>query len=130
MYLQKMGSSGTGRFTDYPGSSRSTSSTGGTTGGSSGSDKCGEAFAAELEDVARGSYYGTKGSLPPNGHEFKVVHSKRLVAVDLEGFELGNLPTKYNYLAGCIGSGRAYIGVVTTTSISPLPRIYVDIAPI
>ena len=52
-----MGSTGSGRFTDYTG----TRSEGNQTGGSSEKDQCELTFACILEDVAQYNYYSTHG---------------------------------------------------------------------
>ena len=98
-----MGSSGTGRFSDYSGTPKVESGSG-SSGGSNGSDKCGEAFTASLEDVASHEYYKNHGTTPAVGTELKVQVKGRVVAI--VGTEaVGSLPTRLNYLAGCLEDG-------------------------
>jgi hypothetical protein len=53
------------------------------------------------------------------------------LSVDTEvGEVIGYLPTQFNYLAGCISSGRSYGGAVTSIATTPLTRVHVDIAPV
>jgi hypothetical protein len=133
-----MGSSGTGRFTDYSGSSEKSqddaskgqASTGsGPTGGSSGTDRCAQVFTTDLEDVARSAYFAADGRLPPTGTAVDVQLSGRLIA-SVGEVELGYLPTQYNYLAGCMKRGFSYAGTVTATRMTPTPSVTVDIAPV
>ena len=109
-----MGSSGSGRISDYPGSS--SSGAGGGPGGGSGDggaiDRCSRAFNARLEDVEACAYYQTHGVLPPIGTKVKVVQSKRIQAQTLDGEIIGNLPTTFNYLAACLKDGWTYVGSV------------------
>jgi hypothetical protein len=140
-----MGSTGTGRFTDYSNSSSnkqstssssgsSTSSGGGSStssgGGSSGEDRCDQAFETVLEEVERCSYYRQNRSLPANGTEV-IVRMQGRIGVETTNSELiGYLPTQYNYLASCIQSGRSYAGLITLTSSTPIVVVRVDIAPV
>jgi hypothetical protein len=60
-----MGSSGSGRISDYPGSSGSGSgtSTGGGGGSAGGSDRCAQAIAVALEDIEHCDFYKTVGTV-------------------------------------------------------------------
>jgi hypothetical protein len=63
-----MGSSGSGRISDYPGSSSQGKP--GKTGGANGDspiDRCARAFAARLEDVEQSDYYRAHKTTPPVG---------------------------------------------------------------
>jgi hypothetical protein len=126
-----MGSSGSGRLSDYPGSSGSGSgsSTGG--GGSArGSDRCGQAIAVALEDIEHCDYYKTVGTVPGLGQQLRIAHKKRVVAETDAGVTVGNLPTAYNYLAGCLKDGWTYTGTVTASSGSgAVARVSADFAP-
>ncbi|MEJ0060860.1 MAG: hypothetical protein WDM79_15320, partial [Terricaulis sp.] len=122
-----MGSSGSGRITDYPGTSKS-----GGDGGPDGppEDRCAQAFQATLEDVGQSDYFKTHGALPSVKTQLEVVHAKRLVVRTATGESVGNLPTSYNYLAGCIKAGWSYVGLVlTTTSGPPEPTIIASFVP-
>lgn len=126
-----MGSSGTGRLSDYSNSKKEKEpkkKSGSGTGGSSGHDPCSDSFSTKLEDVARSQYYTGNGALPASGTRVDVKLSGRLVVYSAKG-DLGFLPTQYNYLAGCINRGLNYRGKVTSTATTPVPTISVDIQP-
>ncbi|WP_147367899.1 hypothetical protein [Fibrisoma montanum] len=120
-----MGSTGTGNFSDYPGSSSSD----GKTGGKSGQDLCSQAFSTALEDIERSDYYLRHQKLPSAGTEVYVQKQKRLVVTTKDNVVIGHLPTKYNYLAGCMEGGLNFQGLVTNAASSPISKIIVDIAP-
>jgi hypothetical protein len=119
-----MGSSGSGSLSDYAKTPK-TGSGGGSSGGSSGSDKCGEAFTASLEDVAGHEYYVNHGSAPPVGTPLTIQVKGRVVAV-IGTESAGSLPTRLNYLAGCLEDGFTYTGVVTASSNGINPQIQAD----
>lgn len=119
-----MGSSGSGRFTDYKGQPKAGDG-GGASGGASGGDRCREAFTASLEDVASHDYYKTNGTTPPANTQLTISVAGRVVAV--AGTQsVGSLPTKLNYLAGCLNDGVTYTGVVTASSNGSNPQVQVD----
>jgi hypothetical protein len=115
-----MGSSGSGRISDYPGSS-SQGKRGGAGGGNDGppEDRCARAFSVRLEDVEQSDYYQAHGSIPPVGTQLEVVQRKRLVAQTASGESIGNLPTSHNYLASCLRDGWSYIGTVQSVASGP-----------
>lgn len=119
-----MGSSGSGRFSDYSGKLK-TGSGDGASGGSSGSDKCTEAFTTSLEDVAIYSYFTKYGTVPPVGTQLEIAIRGRIVAI-IGTDSVGALPTQFNYLAGCIQDGFTYAGVVTASSNGANPNIVAD----
>lgn len=124
-----MGSSGSGRITDYPGSSGSGTSTGGG-GGGGGSDRCAQAFAVALEDIEHCDFYRRAGAVPARGQQLRIAHKKRIVAETDAGVTVGNLPTTYNYLASCLAAGWAYTGTVTVSnSAGPVAKVSADFAP-
>lgn len=127
-----MGSTGTGNFSDYPtGSGNPTQpTTGGGGGGVDPNDRCLTAFSVQLEDVEHSAYFQMTSILPPIGTKLKLAHQKRIVAVDLNGAVVGNLPTKYNYLADCMAKGQDYIGQVVTSVSGHTATVIVDFAPI
>src|SRR6185437_5263017 len=112
-----MGSSGSGRISDYPGSSQSKS--GGGKGGGSQDDRCARAFSARLEDVERSDFYQTHGKVPPIGTRLEIVQRKRLVAQTPNGQSVGNLPTSLNYLASCLKDGWSYVGTIQNATNPP-----------
>lgn len=119
-----MGSSGSGNFSDYSGSPKSDLG-GGASGGASGSDKCSQAFATILEDVASHQFYASHGSVPPVGTQLTIEVRGRVVA--LAGTEtVGSIPTRFNYLARCIEDGFTYTGVVTNSSNGANPQVHAD----
>lgn len=115
-----MGSSGSGRFSDYPGSG--TGSGGGSAGGGAPGydDQCTRAFSVELEDVEHSTYFGNHGSVPPVGTELHVVMGQRISAATDSGEIVSNLPTRFNYLAGCLEARFTYTGAVRDSSDGPL----------
>ncbi len=115
-----MGSTGSGRISDYPGSSPK-SKPGGGEGGNGGptEDRCARAFNARLEDVEHSDYYSSHGTTPPIGTQLVVVQRKRLVAQDTNGASIGNIPTSLNYIASCLKAGWHYIGTVQSATNGP-----------
>lgn len=124
-----MGSTGSGRFTDYSGS-KTTVTQSGSGGGSSGNDRCQRAFSCNLEDVAQCDYFAKTGSVPPVGSTLTLVLQRRLFAEAANGLKVGALPTSFNYLAACMGSGVNYAGVVRASSNAPVPSVTVDFSPV
>ncbi len=117
-----MGSSGSGRISDYPGSSGGGRSGGGGGGGGGGDqpdDRCGRAFSVTFEDVEHSEYYVAHGGPPSIGEELHISLRKRLVAETASGQSVGNLPTAFNYLAACLKEGWVYTGAVTGASKGP-----------
>lgn len=123
-----MGSTGSGSFTDY--SKRKPTSPEGGDGGSSGKDNCGKAFSTSLDEVSRCFYYINTSNVPPRGTEVNVFFNGLRLSVETKkGEEVGYLPTKYNYLKNCLADGFIYTGVVTASSLKPLPSVTVDVVP-
>lgn len=125
-----MGSTGSGRFSDYPGTGGTgPSGAGGDGGEPAGEDRCTRAFNVSLQDVEHSERYARTSSVPPVGTQLSVEHRKRLVAVDASGASVGNLPTSFNYLADCLAGGFSYAGIVSASSNGPTAMITVDFAP-
>lgn len=120
-----MGSSGSGNFSDYSGARKTEQSNGGSSGGSSGSDKCREAFSVSLEDVAIHDYFVNNGSVPAVGTDLTIEIRTRLVAV-VGSESVGSLPTRLNYLARCLEAGFEYKGVVTSSTNGVNPQVQAD----
>lgn len=122
-----MGSSGSGNFSDYSGSSapRGTGAEG-AGGGGSGVDKCKQAFSTLLEEVALCDFYTTTGSVPAVGQQLTIVFERRIFAVDQNGTKVGALPTAFNYLAACLRAGVGYTGVVKSSALKPIPTVEAD----
>lgn len=126
-----MGSTGSGRFTDYSGAKPTvTSSGGGSGGGSSGNDRCQQAFSCTLEEVAQCDYFVQTGSVPPVGSQVSLILQRRLFAVADNGLKVGALPTSFNYLANCLGAGINYAGVIRASTTVPVPSVSVDFVPV
>lgn len=125
-----MGSTGSGSFSDYSGSSSSGKDGGGAGGGSSGADPCAQAFACVLEEVAQCQYYSTRRTVPSPGSAMSLLFRGRIFAVDNTGVVVGALPTRYNYLAACIRNGFHYSGIVSVSQNSPVPSVAADFAPV
>ncbi len=116
-----MGSSGTGRLSDYSDATRNPE--GG--GGASGQDKCQESITATLEDVARNQYFSEHNDVPAKGTPVQLIHKERLTVQTFSGEDLGYLPTKYNYIAGCLQKGNIYAGSVQASGNSAIPSVIV-----
>ena len=118
-----MGTTGSGRLTDYPGSttSKDSSPKGGDQGGGGGDepqgDRCTRAFGVTLEDVEHCEYFKKTGAGPKIGTVLRIALKKRVVATTTSGEIVGNIPTKMNYLAACLRGGYTYTGQVRDFSI-------------
>jgi|WetSurMetagenome_2_1015567.scaffolds.fasta_scaffold267753_2 hypothetical protein len=113
-----MGSSGSGRLTDYPGSGKAKSKGAGGDGPLQ-SDRCARAFSTSLEDVEHCTYHQHHKSAPPVGTSLHIALQKRLVALTNAGEVVGSLPTQFNYLAACLEAGYGYVGQVRDSSNGP-----------
>lgn len=122
-----MGSTGSGRFSDYSGSQNPQGEGG--SGGSSGVDRCALAFSCTLQEVAQCDYLKVHGSLPPVRTQLSLVLKGRIFAVDPNGTTVGALPLSHNYLAACLKSGFSYVGVVTANSAGAVPTVTADFGP-
>lgn len=121
-----MGSTGTGHLTDYSGYKKAVV---GETGGKDTVYICNKAVATSLEDVATSDYFKKHGTVPAKGTPVIITSTSRIVAVDDKGDVIGNLPTEYNYLLGCIEEGYQYEGEVTDSFTSPLPSTSIAVTP-
>jgi len=128
-----MGSSGASRFSDYPESPRKkiTSSGGrsGGSGGSSGTDQCDRAFSTDLEDFELSEYFKKHKASPKKGARITIIKDRRIVARVSTGESIGNLPTKFNYLATCMDNGYTYIGQITAINGTAVRKITIDAGP-
>lgn len=122
-----MGSSGTGRLTDYSGSNSKSSSS--KTGGSSGEDKCRKAFTTSLEEVESSAYFGDNSSPPPTGTEIEIVFKKPRLAAVAKGIVIGYLPTDKNYVKVCLENGYKFPGVVTSSRTKPVASTQITVSP-
>jgi len=127
-----MGSSGSGHFSDYPGTkAKEVAGDGsGMAGGASGVDKCKQAFHVLLDDVGNSDFYSRFKNVPTAGAQLGILFDKkRVFAVDVNGFKVGALPTSFNYLVTCLANGVTYVGVVRSSAVSPVPTVDADFAP-
>jgi hypothetical protein len=127
-----MGSSGSGSFSDYPGTKAKEVAGDGTgmAGGESGVDRCQQAFTSLLDDVGQCDFYSQSGTVPVPGDQLAIIFDKkRIFAIDVNGVKVGALPTKFNYLAACLESGVTYVGVVTGSAVKPVPTVEADFVP-
>ncbi|WP_431474011.1 hypothetical protein RVM24_11555 [Marinobacter sp. KM021] len=124
-----MGSSGSGHFSDYPGTKAKVVTGDGTgmAGGASGVDKCKQAFHVLLDDVGNSDFYSQFNNVPAVGAQLAIIFdTKRVFAVDMNGVKVGALPTSFNYLVACLEDGVTYIGLVSSSAASPVPTVAAD----
>lgn len=121
-----MGSTGSGSLSDYPGYEKARR---GIVGDSDIIDQCERAVSTYLEDVAISSYFKQNGNVPSINTVVFIKHDFRIVAVDENGVIIGNLPTKYNYLLGCLNDGFIYEGQVIISHDVPLPYVEIAVTP-
>lgn len=121
-----MGSTGTGRFTDYPSNPNSIK---GVVGPDPRADICGLAFSTDLEDIETSEFYNKYGKVPVQGSFVSIGFKGRIVAFNDKNLTIGNLPTKYNYLLGCMKSGYIYSGVVEDSGDGCVPFIKIAVTP-
>jgi hypothetical protein len=135
-----MGSTGTGRFTDYPGPRKAAAEAeeeGSTSGdlGEGGDDLCSRVIAdIPLEDVERCSYFLSHGSdVPPPGTDVRLlpelVGGRLAVATVSDADVVGYMPTEFNYLRRCMNQGHTYAGEITDSTRSPLPGVHATLNP-
>ena len=95
-----MGSTGTDRFSDYPGTRGDQGGSSGV-GGSSGEEQCDRAFATALEEVERCAFFQQYKDVPHRGTSVSIKLGQRIIVVESNTNEtIGYLPTQFNYLAG------------------------------
>lgn len=127
-----MGTSGTGRFSDYP-TSQKGSGGGGSSPDDGGENQCIRAIGdIPLEEVARCEYYVRATEVPAPDTIVRLRHTlynKRLAIETEAGEIIGLLPTQYNYLLQCMAQGYTYTGHVLTSSLQPIPMVRIDLGP-
>lgn len=127
-----MGSSGSGHFSDYPGTKpKEVAGDGkGIGGGASGVDKCKQAFHVLLDDVGNSDFYSQLNNVPAVGDQLSILFDKkRVFAVDVNGVKVGALPTSFNYLVACLQEGVTYVGLVSSSAALPVPTVAADFTP-
>lgn len=124
-----MGSTGSGRFSDYSESGGGQGSTGTGGSGTSGEDRCVRAFSCVLEEVEQCDYFATNQDVPPTNTTLMLELRGRLMAIDSNGLSVGALPTRLNYLADCLGAGFTYDGRVVASTSGSVASVNVDFGP-
>jgi hypothetical protein len=141
-----MGSTGSGRFTDYPGSQGQGAGAdrdaaaaagreeGSESAGASDDDQCLRPIPeVALEEVERCAYFTRTGGVPPAGTDVmtvdQLVGGRIAVAIATDAEVVGFLPTRLNYVLGCLQQGYGYPGEVTASTASPLAVVRVALEP-
>jgi len=134
-----MGSTGTGSFTDYPGSQQTSPAPGQGTGGgadSSGDSSDPRCLAAierlNLEEVERCAFFAASQAVPPGGTDIRLlrnlVDGRLAVATDeASPVVVGLVPTAFNYLLACMNAGHSYRGEVIASALAPVARVAVSL---
>ena len=139
-----MGTSGSGKFGNYPTGSSETvpkkgqngisigDGVGGGVGGGVGEFECPEFIEhIRLEDVAVSEYFINNNSLPNPGDAVELkdtIYKGRLVIISTSIREIiGNLPTQNNNLINCIKREIKYIGTVISSGKLPVPYVMVSL---
>ena len=126
-----MGSTGYGRFGDYP---HLTDKNGKGTGGVGGialSDACpSELIKIKLEDVAHFDYYKTFHTVPVVDDSVFVsntITNGRIVVIhQQENKTIGSIPTEFNKYVNCFIQ-HTYTGTITNSGLFPIPYIVVTL---
>jgi hypothetical protein len=129
-----MGSTGTGRFTDYPGATNRPPTGGrgpsGGGGGAEGEDRCAVLIEDQLlEEVERCAYFERAGDVPPVGTDVfvldRLVGGRLAVCARADAEVIGLLPTPLNFVRACIEVGWRYEGEVVAAlrEWQPLVRV-------
>ena len=133
-----MGSSGNGKFGDYPKRTVGVGHSGGDSSNTSSDIVTNEISCPEklervmLEDVGTSEYYQNHNGVPCVGLSVRIrseVYEGRLVVESVsDGEVIGNLPTEYNStIFTCIESGIKYYGKVVFSSTEPIPAVMVTV---
>lgn len=89
--------------------------------------------SARIEEVERTQYHKRHFKVPMPGDKVKLrnaLENGRLVIEHVESnLSIGYLPTRFNYLAQCLASGKKYGGKVTASANSPSARIVIELVP-
>ncbi|MDO3544917.1 hypothetical protein, partial [Ralstonia pseudosolanacearum] len=98
-------------------------------GGTSGVDRCQQAFSTLLEEVAQCDYFTQARAVPAAGELLSIAFDRRIFAIDARGVKVGALPTSFNYLAACMQDGVTYAGIVKSSALAPVPTVEADFVP-
>ena len=134
-----MGSGGSGRFTDYPGTSRprpqaEAAGVGEPEAGEpAGGDPCERVREGlHLEEVARCAYFEVHGTVPPVGTDVRLlpnlIGGRLAVGLASDWTIIGYVPTRHNDLASCLNTHN-YDGEVTNSNATPVPDVTVRLVP-
>jgi hypothetical protein len=128
-----MGSSGSGKFHNYPPSGGKKAGSSGPQGKSPTRDRCAEELSdVQLEEVGRSTFFEAHDGVPKAGTAIvlrSATVGPRLSIDTADGESVGFLPTEYNYLAVCLKKGFSYAGEVTKSSKAPVPGIHINLIP-
>jgi hypothetical protein len=115
-----MGSSGVGRFGNYPGNTNPTK------------DMCRmERKNVGLEEVGRSEYFNIHGNVPtimePVVLSDQLKNGRLVILSEKTGEEVGYLPSTYSSLLACMRKGFSYRGHVIYSALKPIPKVDVDL---
>ncbi|PST20744.1 hypothetical protein C7U60_15110 [Mesorhizobium plurifarium] len=82
-----------------------------------------------MEEVGQCDFFVTNNTVPAADTVLSIVFEGRIFAVTENGKKVGALPTKFNYLAGCLKEGITYAGIVTDSGLQPFPFVAADFTP-
>lgn len=89
--------------------------------------------SATIEEVEKTHYHKKHHKVPLEGEYVelrKTLEEGRLVIEHvLSRLSIGYLPTRFNYLAQCLASGKQYSGKVVKSANSPCARIIITLSP-
>lgn len=126
-----MGSTGYGKFGDYP---HLTNGKGASLrGGSNGvlSDSCpNELVLLKLDDVSQFDYYNTNHTVPQKNDVVfispTIISGRIVVFHKQENKTLGSIPTEFNKYINCFLEYE-YIGTVVSSGLFPVPYVIVSL---
>jgi len=130
-----MGSTNTGRFSDYPSAPKTPGAPSGGSGASGGQDDpCNRVIAEQLlDEVERCDYWTSHQDVPPVGSDVVLLPQlqggRLAVALAGTGEILGYLPTKFNYLRACMEQGWRYQGEVVAALRELTALIRIELGP-
>lgn len=118
-----MGTTGSGKFGEYPGSG---------SGGKSEKNDCRVSVPeVALDDVARCQYYEAHGNLPEIGTAVsarqELFKGRIAIQTSVENEIVGFLPPRFNFLLGCMQQGYQYDGEIISANTAPVPSVVISI---
>lgn len=126
-----MGSTGYGKFGNYPHLTDGKTNGAGGAGGIVLSDSCpAELILIKLEDIAHFDFYKTYNTVPKVDDTVlvsKEITNGRIVVIhEQENKTIGSIPTEYNKYVNCF-THYTYTGIITNSGIFPIPYIIVTL---